>query len=137
MTAKWVLLKTIQKEPDNRLACYAMADLLEEEGWPDLAFGYRWMGWYHRRPGRREGQRLRKRLVWYRQGANLLYPDGEGDRYDSLTMAWLPPLIFWSLETSNTDYQLYTSWEQAVNNLAKGLARIRALLQPPPERKDS
>ena len=62
MTPKWVLLKTIQKEPGNRLACYAMADLLEEEGWLDLAFCCRWMGWCDRRPGQREGS-LRKRFV--------------------------------------------------------------------------
>ena len=48
MTTKWVLLKTIQREPDNKLACFAMADLLEEQGRNDLAFGYRWMGWYDR-----------------------------------------------------------------------------------------
>ena len=45
MTAKWVLFKTVQREPGNKLACYALADLLEEEGRADLAFTYRWMGW--------------------------------------------------------------------------------------------
>jgi hypothetical protein len=66
LTTKWVLVKTVQREPDNRLACYALADLLEEEGWPDLSFCYRWMDWYDRRPGKREGPRLRKRFVWYK-----------------------------------------------------------------------
>ena len=132
MTPKWVLLKTIQKEPGNRLACYAMADVLEEENWLDLAFCYRWMGWYDRRPGRREGQRLRKHFVWYKEGASLEYTD-EGERYRALPMARLGPLIYEALETTNAQYQLYTTWEQAVNNLAQGLARMRALLQQPAE----
>jgi hypothetical protein len=32
MSLKWTLLKTIQREPDNALPCYALADLLEEGG---------------------------------------------------------------------------------------------------------
>jgi hypothetical protein len=130
MTPKWVLLKTIQSEPGNQLACYAMADLLEEQGWLDLAFCYRWMGWYNRRPGRREGERLRKRFVWYKEGAALDYTS-EKVHYDRLTNAWLPPLVHQSLEPTYPHYQLYTTWEQAVNNLARALAFIRALLQPP------
>jgi hypothetical protein len=78
---KWALLKTIQQEPaDNSLSCYAMADLLEEGGWLDLAFTYRWMGWYNRRPGKREGQRLRKRFVWYKKGAFGGWPSEEAER---------------------------------------------------------
>jgi hypothetical protein len=46
-----------------------MADLLEEGGWSALSFAYRWMGWYGRRPGYRESKPLRKRFVWYRDGA--------------------------------------------------------------------
>jgi hypothetical protein len=38
MSTKWALLKAIQGEPDNALSCYAMDDLLEEPGWPELAF---------------------------------------------------------------------------------------------------
>ena len=48
MTAKWVLFKTVQREPGNKLACYALADLLEEEGHLDLSFAYRWMVWHDR-----------------------------------------------------------------------------------------
>ena len=133
MTMKWVLLKAVQREePDNPLSCYAMADLLEEGGWNDIAFAYRWMGWYDRRPGRREGERLRKRFVWYREGVNFPFPYNEREQYEHLTMAWLPPLVYQSLESAKRDYQLYTTWEQAVNDLAKGLTRMRALLQPPP-----
>jgi hypothetical protein len=29
MSTKWAMLKAIQREPDNALHCYAMADLLE------------------------------------------------------------------------------------------------------------
>jgi hypothetical protein len=39
------------------------------------------------------------------------------------------------METANPQYQLYRTWHQAIADLAKGLARMRALLQPPPERK--
>jgi hypothetical protein len=63
MTPKRVLLETIQREPGNKLACCATADLLEEEGWLDLAFSSRWMGGRDREPGQREGSRLRKRFV--------------------------------------------------------------------------
>jgi hypothetical protein len=48
----------------------------------------------------------------------------------------LPPLVFLALESANTDSQLYKTWHQAIADLAKGLGRMRALLQPPPERKD-
>jgi len=109
-----------------------MADLLEEEGWPDLAFCYRWMGWYDRRPGKREGKRLRKRFVWYKEGASFGFLDSEQERYDTLKMAWLPPLIYRSLDNAKPEFQLFTTWEQAVNKLAEGLARMRALLQQPP-----
>jgi hypothetical protein len=36
MSLKWTLLKSIQREPDNELHCFAMADLLEEGGWSGL-----------------------------------------------------------------------------------------------------
>ena len=36
----------MQREAGNKLACYALADLLEEEGRSDPSFCYRWMGWY-------------------------------------------------------------------------------------------
>jgi hypothetical protein len=133
VTAKWALLKAIKQEPGNRLACYAMADLLEEEGWLELAFCYRWMGWYDRRPGRREGKRLRKRFVWYRDGAFRGWVGPEEERYRNLPGARLPPLIYNTLEPANSEYVLYQTWEQAIADLTKGLARIRALLEPPPE----
>jgi hypothetical protein len=133
MSTKWALLKTIQQEPaSNPLSCYAMADLLEEGGWLDLAFTYRWMDWYNRRPGKREGKRLRKRFVWYREGAFLGWPSDEGDRYEQLSHARLDPLVYHALPTANPQYQLYTSYEQAVNDLAKALTSLRALLGPPP-----
>ena len=50
--------------------------------------------------------------------------------------ARLAPLVYQSLETANYQYQLYATWEQAVNDLAKGLARLRALLQQPAARKE-
>ncbi len=132
MSTKWILLKTIQREPENRLACFALADLLEEENWLDLSFCYRWMGWYDRRPGPREGKRLRKRFVWYREGADLEFTT-EKERFDSLRMAHLEPLVYALLKTKNLDYQLYSTWEKAVNDLARGLARIREMLVPPTE----
>jgi hypothetical protein len=137
MSTKWALLRAVQQEPaDKPLACYAMADLLEEGGWLDLAFIYRWMGWHSRRPGKREGPRLRKRFVWYKEGAFGGWPSDETDRYDSLPHAWLAPLVYQALQTANFQYQLYATWEQAVNNLAEGLSRLRALLQPPAGRKE-
>jgi hypothetical protein len=36
----------------QRALTYALADVLEEGGWLDLSFTYRWMGWYERRPGK-------------------------------------------------------------------------------------
>ena len=132
MTAKWVLFKTVQREPSNKLACYALADLLEEEGCPDLSFCYRWMGWYDRRPGKREGSRLRKRFVWYKEGAFEGFPTDEGERYDELPNARLDPLVYQALPKANPQFQLYATWEKAVNDLSEGLARLRALLQAPP-----
>jgi hypothetical protein len=42
MSTKWALLRAVQQDPaDKPLSCYALADLLEEEGWLDLAFTYR------------------------------------------------------------------------------------------------
>jgi hypothetical protein len=136
MSTKWALLKAIPQEPaDNPLSCYAMADVLEEGGWLDLSFTYRWMGWHNRRPGQRQGKRLRKRFVWYREGAFDGWPSDEAERYERLPHAWLEPLIYQALQSPNSQYQLYTSFEQAVSDLSKGLARLRALLGPPAERK--
>jgi hypothetical protein len=131
MSTKWALLKAIQREPDNALHCYAMADLLEEQDWPELSFCYRWMGWYGRRPGFREGKRLRKRYVWYQEEAFEAWPSDEATRYEMLPRARLDPLIFQAMETPNHPFQLYTTFEQAVRDLAKGLAKMRALLSEP------
>jgi hypothetical protein len=131
MSLKWTLLKSIQREPENALHCYAMADLLEEGGWPELSFCYRWMGWYGRRPGYREGKRLRKRYVWYKEDAFDSWPSDEGDRYRALPRARLAPLVFAAMEILNHPFQLCSTWEQAVRDLAKGLAKMRALLQEP------
>ena len=136
MSTKWALLKTIQREPDNKLACFAMADMLEEGGWLDLAFCYRWMGWYDRRPGKREGKGLRKRFVWYKDQTFEEAFGDEAARSNALPMARLQPLVFQAMETANPQYQLYKTWHQAIADLAKGLGCMRALLQPPPERKD-
>jgi hypothetical protein len=123
MTTKWALLETIQREPDNQVACYTMADLLEEEGWPQRALRYRWMGWYGRRPGTREGKGLRKRFVWYKDGA-CLECIGEAEHYDRLPAARLNAIGFLSLEPVNPQYHLSSAWEEAVNDLAKGLPRM-------------
>jgi hypothetical protein len=83
-----------------------------------------------------EGQRLRKRFVWYKEGAFGGWPSDEADRYELLPHARLAPLVYQALHTANFQYQLYATWEQAVNNLAEGLTRLRALLQPPAGRKE-
>jgi hypothetical protein len=136
VSTKWELLKSVKSEPHDRLACFALADMLEEEGWSELSFCYRWMGWYDRRPGKREGPRLRKRFVWYREGMIPVVPYGEAERYLMLTGARLPALVYQALEPKHSDYQIYMTWEQAVRDLAKALARMRTLLEPPAERKD-
>ena len=46
--------------------------------------------------------------------------------------ARLDPLVYQALPKANPQYQLYSTWEQAVNALAKGLERLRNLLQQPP-----
>jgi hypothetical protein len=135
LSEKWELKKAIEQDPGDRLSCYAMADMLEERGWMDLAFCYRWMGWFDRRPGKREGARLRKPIVWYKEGASFVYPYDEDERYRRLPHAHLPGLIYLAMEPKNAEYTLYTKWEQAVADLAKALAHMRALLQQPPEKK--
>jgi hypothetical protein len=93
------------------------------------------MGWYERRPGKREGRLLRKRFAWYKDGAFGEWPSDEADRYERLPHARLDPLVYLSLQKANSQFQLYSTSEQAVNNLAEGLARLRTLLQPPAGRK--
>jgi hypothetical protein len=135
MSSKAALLKEIQseREPSNPLACFAMADMLEEEGASDLSFAYRWMGWRGRRPGYREGMLLRKRFVWYEEKAFEAWPGDESERYSALPMAWLHPLVFQALGPGNLQFRLYATWEQAADGLATGLARLRELLGPMPE----
>jgi hypothetical protein len=130
VSEKWALLKAVQREPDNPLPCYALADLLEEQGWADLSFAYRWMGWHGRRPGFREGPRLRKRFAWYKEEAFEAWPGEEAERYRRLPRARLQPLVYQAME-ANFQFQLYATFEQAVKDLAEGLARMRALLGPP------
>jgi hypothetical protein len=125
---KEALILTIQQEPDNPLACYAMADLLEEEKRPKLAFAYRWMGWYDRRPGRREGKRIRLPYAWYPEHFGLQDPKEEAF-FNSLPWAHLGVTVY-SYAVGGY-YQLYGSWEEAVDHLASGLARLRGLLEPP------
>jgi hypothetical protein len=71
----------------------------------------------------------------YKEGAFGEWPSDEADRYDSLPHARLAPLVYQFLQTANSQFQLYSTWEQAVNNLAEALTRLRVLLQPPPARK--
>jgi hypothetical protein len=132
VSAKKALLEAIQAEKgaDDPVSCFAMADLLEEEGYPDLAFTYRWMGWKGRRPGYREGDRLRKRFVWYVKGAFEAWPSEEADRYNVLPVAWLHPLVFQAIGRGNPQMRLYATWEQAVDGLVAGLVRLRELLGP-------
>ena len=40
-------------------------------------------------------------------------------------------LVYQSLPNANTQLQLYATWEQAVNDLLEGLARMQALLEKP------
>ena len=94
------------------------------------------MGWYDRRPGAREGKRLRKRFVWYRQGASFAFFDDEAQRYDSLPHARLPALLFTTLAGHAQQYLLYATWQQALLDLAKALLGVLALVSPPVERKD-
>jgi hypothetical protein len=137
LTTKWELKKAVEEDPTDRLSCFAMADLLEEQGWLDLAFCYRWMGWYDRRPGKRDGPRLRKRIVWYKEGASLFFPWGEDERYFSLPHARLPGLIYTAMEPKNSEYLLYNTWDSAVRALSNGLARMRAILQPKADKKEA
>jgi hypothetical protein len=132
LSEKRALLKAVEREPGNPLPCYALADLLEEAGGGDLAFAYRWMGWYGRRPGFREGKGLRKRFAWYKEEAFEAWPGEEAERYHALPRARLQPLVYQALE-ANPQFQLYATFEQAVTNRAEGLARLRSLLQPPEE----
>jgi hypothetical protein len=66
-----------------------------------------------------------------RRGAFGGWPSDEEDRHQRLRHAWLDPLLYQAVQSPNSQYQLYTSFEQAVSDLSKGLARLRALLQPP------
>jgi hypothetical protein len=49
--------------------------------------------------------------------------------------ARLASTVYQAFQTANSQYQLYATWEQGVNNLAETLARLRALLQPPAGQK--
>ena len=71
-----------------------------------------------------------------REGALGGWLSDEADRYDRMPHARLDPLVYQALQTANSQFQLYATWEQAVNNLAEGLARLRALLQPAAGRKE-
>jgi hypothetical protein len=108
LSEKWALLKAVQREPDNPLPCYALADLLEEEGWTELSFAYRRMGWYGRRPGYREGKFLRKRFAWYREDAFEAWPGGEADGYNALPRARPQPLVSQAREANPQFRQLAT-----------------------------
>jgi hypothetical protein len=131
MSSKAALLKEIrsEREPDNPLACFALADLLEEDGQADLSFTYRWMGQKRKRPGYREGSRLRKRYVWYVEGAFGGWASDEWDRYSALPAARLHPLLFRAMGPGGNDlFRLYSTWEQAVASLRMGLNLLWELL---------
>jgi hypothetical protein len=69
--------------------------------------------------------------VWYKVGAFEGWPTDEGERYDDLPNAHLDPLVYQALPNVKPQFQLYNTWEQAVNDLSEGLARMRALLEKP------
>jgi hypothetical protein len=132
MSSKAALLKEIrgEREPDNPLACFALADMLAEEGALDLSFAYRWMGWKGKRPGYREGKRLRMRFVWYEENAFGEWPSDEWDRYRALPMARLHPLVFQAMGPGNRLFWIYATWDDAIASLSVSLALLRGLLEP-------
>ena len=114
--------------------CYALADLLEEDGADALAFATRWMGWYGRRPAERTWSRVRRPWCWF-NGQGGLFPAGnDRDCLLSHPAAQLPLLVFRSL-SANKLMQLYDTAEDAVRSLAYGLVRLKSLLEPPTGRK--
>ena len=131
-------MKTIQREPDNKLACFAMADLLEEQGRNDLAFCYRWMGWYDRRPGKREGKYSPQRSSGTKRRHSRFGRAKRRIDFNSLPMTGhrLQPLIFLAMETGNPQYRLYSTWQQAASDLAKALANLRPASNNHQKRKD-
>ena len=114
--------------------CYALADLLEEDGDARTAFAVRWMGWYGRRPAERTWSRVRRPWCWF-NGQGGLFPAGnDRDCMLSHPAAQLPLLVLRSL-SANKLMQLYDTAEDAVRSLAYGLVRLKSLLEPPTGRK--
>jgi hypothetical protein len=70
---------------------------------------------------------------WFREEAFGQWPSDEAERDEALPQARLDPLILQAMEIPNNPFQLYSTWEQAIKNLAK----VRALLQEPQPKKPS
>jgi hypothetical protein len=113
--------------------CYALADLLEEDGDPRTAFAVRWMGWYGRRPAYRDWRQVRRPWCWHNEQGGMFPSGNDRTLMIEFPHSRLPPLVFRSLTPAKL-IRLYDTAEDAVRSLGCGLERLRKQLEPP-ERK--
>lgn len=113
--------------------CYALADLLEEDGDARTAFAVRWMGWYGRRPAHRDWRLVRRPWCWHNEQGGMFPSGNDRTLMVGFPHSRLPPLVFRSLTPAKL-IRLYDTAEDAVRSLGCGLERLRKQLEPP-ERK--
>lgn len=119
--------------PENQaLDCFALADMLEEGDRHEEATAYRWMGWWGRRPAARKWARIKKTVVWYREGLEGFEQMGaEGQSYYAQPWGHLPYLVYLAMGRRNPEYLLYQTWDEAILDLGKALCRMRDAISPP------
>ena len=123
-----VLVEACKKthEPIDFFAC---ADWHEEQGNQAMAKAYRWMGKKGRWPAHRTGERIKKPYAWYNADAYIA-SELERKRYEDNPNSWVEVDLFFALVTGSTytiaaNMKPYTSWEEAVEDLAKALQRMK------------
>lgn len=127
--------RLIQEEPTDPLHCLAMADWLAEYGRDEESFAFRLMAKHGWRPGHRAKYRTEpgetaKRVpvkwswCWWLEGRS------KGDQADVPVSCELPePILVAVMSNPFADHRYYPSWESAVADLVRGLAKLQQLLR--------
>ena len=126
------LVMIAMRDSKDKLSCFAVGDLYEELGNLDMAFAWRWMGIFKKRPGYRTNlQRSVNYWAWYREfHTTYQLNDQERARANKTPYAILNQNIFCRIQRIGS-YATYRSKDKAIEALAGALRSIRELIEDP------
>ncbi len=117
-------------DPEDSVACFALADQALEAGHETLALAWRFMGKMNVRPAVREGARIRNPFGFYVSGAHtFMKHDGlEMKRLDANDHSVVPRLLMTAMGYPFQWMCLFKTHEQAVLRLGAGLLKMKEVM---------